>query len=355
MRSNVGAEFLTLLTLAAVAGPAGANIGVMRSHGGSLGLLTSEHPAVAMASEQVVADLYPEYVEVACRFHLRNTGQAQSLLMGFPDLYGYKTQPLYALRLFVDGRRVPTQRLEDRPLSGRPRWYTARVRFAARQERVVDVAYWHRYDEPPYAASGLRTFIYVLWTGRTWKGSIGKADIVVRLHLERGQRVTGAALAWSGDCLTPPRRSGAQLAWHLTDFEPGKEAQLTVDWRAWLVVQYAGNVYAPTGEEFVPRVREEHGMAWVYAADIGYYLGYAPRWDEGAGTLTLRGKRGRMTLRVGSPSANVNGGQYRLPAAPRWRGGRVQVPCRAVCEALGYQLRYDAGEATLWLSRSPSS
>jgi len=215
--------------------------------GGTVGLLKDEHPDVVMESERVIADLYPDRAEVDCQFQFHNTGKAQTVLMGFPDERG--DEALHHFRAYLDGQRLAVRRVRGaslrpgRPVRG-PDWYTKRVYFAAGQRRLVRDTYWQGYNEALPRTGRDHQFIYLLWTGRPWKGPIGTADIIVRLHLGPDQRAFNAVIyLWSNGGrqdghLAPTERSAARLSWHLENYEPAQGQGVAVEWREGWLVQF---------------------------------------------------------------------------------------------------------------------
>ena len=92
-----------------------------------------------------------------------------------------------------------------------PSWWTKRVPFRAGAVRTVRDHYtvwpsWH-------PAVGLSEFRYQLWTGASWKGTIGSAKITASLD--------GIPREWVTETAPEARWDGRAYHWTLRDFEPG--------------------------------------------------------------------------------------------------------------------------------------
>lgn len=162
------------------------------SFGGSPHLLKG-HATVAMKDEVVKVDIHEKVINVDCKFLFHNSGPACTVRMGFPDegkgaAEPYQGDPvptgpnLHATFLtyqsWVNGKKVPTQLIptNDRSLY----WHAKTVTFKANSDSVIrDV-----YTLPPGAQvtseNGLyQQTYYVLHTGASWHGPIGRAEIIV--------------------------------------------------------------------------------------------------------------------------------------------------------------------------------
>jgi len=90
-------------------------------------------------------------------------------------------------------------------------------RFGAGVSRTIR----DRYTVGPtyYPVDGTAGFKYVLWTGASWKGTIGSAEITATLIGIRPEWITGTdpKLGWPG----------GTLRWSFRDFEPGSAGRLS--------------------------------------------------------------------------------------------------------------------------------
>lgn len=235
--------------LAALGRPAGADDGGI-AFGGTPRLL-SGHPTVAMESEVVTMTVGERAATVDCRFVFRNDGPACTVRMGFPDAgdgsadpdeehaADYLKYPPKALftsfRSWVDGQAAPTQLIR----SNEPGhfWHAKTVRFPAHSRvRVRDL-----YTVPlgggvvgttnNQVIFGAET-MYVLHTGASWHGPIGRAEVIVRfdrkglkgpLVLRQGDvtkpfRAQPSAVYWKGPCR--PTVDGTTLRFVRSSFRP---------------------------------------------------------------------------------------------------------------------------------------
>jgi len=107
--------------------------------------------------------------------------------MGFPQ--GARvpggSPELLDFRSYVDDEEVPVafrpdvRREADREFEG---WYAFSVPFAAGQTRQVGNTYHGRLTRH---SNGERSFDYMLHTGASWHGPIGRGEIVVRWTSDR--------------------------------------------------------------------------------------------------------------------------------------------------------------------------
>jgi hypothetical protein len=175
------------------------------------------HPSIVLRSHVVKVKITPEYADVDCTFVLHNTGKATSVLIGFPESGGGDiVVPKMGFRYFrsyVDGKRVQVRVQEQRRESGPDgyfRWYLKRVRFGAGQTRVIR----NVYRAPLGAIStGHDFFDYILTTGASWKGKIGRSDIIV--ELSGLDHVVDLEIRPEGY-----RRVGNRIVWRLENYEP---------------------------------------------------------------------------------------------------------------------------------------
>jgi hypothetical protein len=206
-----GSRLLTaaILLLLFYSLPAGGDDGAVEIVGGTIQLM-GEHPTVEMAAEEVRVDLSLEQAEVDCLFTLKNTGPATTVRIGFPE--GGGQLPVFtSFATWVDGKPVPV-RIENidprKPSLGR--WRMKQVYFGAGKTRLIRV----QYQTPlTWAVGNQRVFEYLLYTGASWKGPIGKAEVIVRLMEYLPYRQVLALPAGY-------ERQGNKLIWRWTNLEP---------------------------------------------------------------------------------------------------------------------------------------
>ncbi|MEO7717462.1 MAG: hypothetical protein ABIY70_14775 [Capsulimonas sp.] len=183
---------LGLFTLALTL-PARADDGGI-SFGGAPRLLAG-HKTVAMESEVVTMDVGEYTVKTHCRFVFKNHGPACAVRMGFPDRgrgekayqddSGKPANPKGTFHSFtskVDGKSVPTSVVQDAANSSDV-WHAKTVKFGANQTHIVEDDYTTDIGGQitDHNSAVLQTF-YVLHTGSSWRGNIGRAEVIVRFH-----------------------------------------------------------------------------------------------------------------------------------------------------------------------------
>jgi hypothetical protein len=176
-----------------------------------------EHPSIRMVTERVVIDMDTAKAEVDCLFHFKNEGPATTVRMGFPESGGGDVdvdnpEGFTYFNTWVDGRRVPAriEGMEKGPAEW-SRWRVKSVKFASGQTRLVRV----RYSAPlGNSVGGNCGFSYRLDTGASWKGPIGRVDIIARLrNFPKYWTVTGGPAGF--------RRYPSGFSWHWENLEPG--------------------------------------------------------------------------------------------------------------------------------------
>lgn len=218
-----------VLTTGVVVPRAVADDGSVETVGGAVRLMKA-HSSIRMVSETVKARVTRDFAEVDCVFVMKNEGATDTVLVGFPDgdmgpyRGGGEEYEIEAFRSWVDGveiqcRRVPAAEAQI-PASTVGSWWTKVVVFPAGAVRRIRNQYavrptWHPnlLESEADSIAGDLTFRYILWTGASWKGPIGRADLAVTLEgipPERVIRTTPAA-----------QQVGRTFRWTFRDFEPG--------------------------------------------------------------------------------------------------------------------------------------
>ena len=303
------------------------------------------HPSIVLRSHMVKVKITPEYADVDCTFVLHNTGKATSVLIGFPESGGGDiVVPKMGFRYFrsyVDGKRVQVRVQEQRrdvDPGGYFRWYLKRVRFGAGQTRVIR----NVYRAPLGAIStGQNFFDYILTTGASWKGKIGRSDIIV--ELSGLEHVVDLEIRPEGY-----RRVGNRIVWRLENYEPKENIFI-------MFFQHY-RLYADIGESRIvsrDALIRPQGTLMIDADWFRSIRGVRVAWDGATQRVTIADSvSGRqIVMRVGDRWAIVNGQRVQLPVAPSWyhEWGRrvVRVPLRSVVEALGGQVAFKRESATV--------
>jgi hypothetical protein len=248
VRSVAAVIFFLMLPVAAEADDGGI------SFGGSPHLLKS-HKSVSMQSEVVNIDIHDKSIRVDCLFVFHNQGPACTVRMGFPD-HGEGAQEPYqgdpvptgpqlhatftSYTSYVDGKKVPTKIVPtaDRSLY----WHTKTVTFKANSDCIIRDIYTLPPGQQVTDENGLYTqTYYVLQTGSSWRGTIKKAEIIVKfepdsllapIHLKplsalpeknikdvKWSQLPAGTLIYEGPCR--PVLKEDTLRFVRTNFEPG--------------------------------------------------------------------------------------------------------------------------------------
>jgi hypothetical protein len=245
------------LALALFAPPSRADDGGI-SFGGSPHLLKG-HATVSMKDEVVKMDVHDKQIKVDCKFLFHNSGPTCTVRVGFPDQGTGAAEPyqgdpvptknLHATFLtyesWVDGKKVSTVLIptDDRSLY----WHAKTVTFRGNSDCVIrDV-----YTLPPGAQvtneNGMyQQTYYVLHTGSSWHGPIGRAEIIVNfepnvvhapINLKARKTIPDpdfAHLKWTAlpegtviyEGFSQPKLDGNTLHFVRSNFEPTKNDDL---------------------------------------------------------------------------------------------------------------------------------
>jgi hypothetical protein len=190
------------------------------------------------------SDPQDNLIGVHARFWFRNEGKAVTQKMGFPlgrevlNGFGYFDS---GFTVTADGATVTTTLFDDQKSTGGTAltytmWRTFEVPFAAGQTRLVDVTY------RICPRGGF--FLYVLQTGRLWKGPIGDLSIDVNF---------GRDPAFPDLLSVQPagyRTVGNHLVWHFTNEEPEQDIEIeSMDPAFWKTVRPLKDAAERTGTE----------------------------------------------------------------------------------------------------------
>jgi hypothetical protein len=235
------------------------------AYGGTPGLL-SGHPTVSMTSEKILLVVGEKEVRVECNFVFTNGGKACTVRMGFPD-EGYgasdpdeentadnllKTPArttFTSFKSYINGKPVSTKLI--RADKAGKYWHAKTVQFAAHQILNVRDVYTQQIGggivNVGDKVGSAQEVGYVLHTGASWHGNIGRSEITVRfntsnqtdpiipLHLtDVGTKRSGEDLSptnvqkapkgiivWSGP--SAPAVVGKSLTFVRTNWKPSKK------------------------------------------------------------------------------------------------------------------------------------
>jgi len=166
-------------------------------------------------------DHQSDYIDVHARFWFRNEGKAVTQQMGFP--LGRELLSGFGIwgsqfKVTMDGAAVKTLNFDEKKNTAGnselayDQWNTFEIPFAAGQSRLIDVTY------TILPRGGY--FLYVLQTGRLWKGPIGDLTIDVNF---------GRAAAFPDLLSVQPagyRLQGNHILWHFTNYEPQQDIEI---------------------------------------------------------------------------------------------------------------------------------
>jgi len=160
------------------------------SFGGNPHLLKG-HATVAMKDEVVKMDVGEKIINVDCKFVFHNSGPACTVRVGFPDegtgaAEPYQGEPVpkhpkatfVTYESWVDEKKVKTELVptNDRSLY----WHAKTVTFKANSDCVIRDLYTLPPGGQVTNENGLyQQTYYVLHTGASWHGPIGRAEIIV--------------------------------------------------------------------------------------------------------------------------------------------------------------------------------
>ena len=174
-------------------------------------------------------------------FTMRNLGSSEERMrarfpLSFPNggNDGYFNYPeIPSISVKIDGRSVPTRREMQPPYNpetyGTVReevpWAVFDVTFPPETDVLVDVAYTYKgWGYYPQVA-----FDYVLETGAGWNGTIGSADVIVRLPYEASElNVLPFETSGSASSTAPGLLSGNEVRWHFAELEPTYQDNIQV-------------------------------------------------------------------------------------------------------------------------------
>jgi tetratricopeptide (TPR) repeat protein len=203
----------------------------------------NEETQVRMMAETVLLDVQASapagslgQASVTAQFTMQNLGASpETMAVRFPLTFWnglsdgfYNFPEITDLVVEVGGRVVPTNRvttpneiIDDQPIP----WAAFEVIFPPGESIEIEVRYTAKAaGEYPHIA-----FRYVLETGAGWQGTIGSADLIVRLPYEASLEnvligtQTGFSMTTPGAVL-----EGREVRWHYEDLEPTAEENLEI-------------------------------------------------------------------------------------------------------------------------------
>ncbi len=199
-----------------------------------------------------------EYPEISNLSINVNSKQTQYLRVNYPDIRWQETD-------------VP--------------WAEFNVTFPAGKDVNIEVSYTLKGSGyPPFTA-----FYYILETGAGWFGTIGSADVILRLPYPANTQniIVDEQIGWS-DTTMGGVFSGNELRWHYDDFEPGPDGP--VQNMEFSIVTPAAWQAVLDGQNYVNQ-HPSDGEAWgklAMATKRVFFLGRGYRTDSGGEELFAR-------------------------------------------------------------------
>jgi len=157
------------------------------SYGGSPSALKGTGQ-VAMQSEVVLLDIGPDSIRADCRFVFYNKGPACTIRMGFPDGESQRDEEsdgatpsrsaFSSFQSFVDGVQTPTTLVSGKDYD----WQAKTVSFLTNGVRKVREVYTVPIGSELSYRQPHQTAYYILDTGASWRGPIGRMEIIARFR-----------------------------------------------------------------------------------------------------------------------------------------------------------------------------
>ncbi len=247
--------FLFILTLAVALSlfplSAGANDSMIV--GGTGGTVYAISNSDVEMEEEIIDILVKDgKTYVTCRFFFHNTGEKTTLMMGFPtEYYDYADEEtegddeyiddedfdgpedeyitaLNGFRTYVRGKRVPVKVKSGLKPEGNnidelyfPQWYTWKVTFDKGERVKVVNKYWAVNSGG--SAHDWEDINYILRSGSTWKGAIGKVTVRMRM---RGYDPSGVSFEeWQPSYI----EKDGTVVWKAENLKPQQDIKVYYD------------------------------------------------------------------------------------------------------------------------------
>ena len=254
---------------------------------------------VRMLAETVLIDIQPDsqkdslgMARITAQFTMRNLGATiETMAARFPISAnnGRGEYPeLSNLSIKVNSTQTqfsrvnyPDIRWQDTDVP----WAEFNVTFPVGKDVDIEIAYTLKGSGyPPFTA-----FYYILETGAGWSGTIGSADIILRLPYPANTQnvILDQQIGWSETTMGGVF-SGNELRWHFDDFEPGAEGP--VQNMEFSLVSPAAWKAVLDGQSYIDQ-HPTDGEAWgrlAMATKHVFFMGKGYRTDPGGEELFAR-------------------------------------------------------------------
>jgi hypothetical protein len=333
------------LMVALAAGVAGAEEAAVKVVGGKVEALGA-YPPVRLVTARIEAAVGPEESRVSCQYVFENEGGATAVTLGCPasaapfdPAIKAALHPIRGLRSWVDGKAVAT--------GLRGAWYVKTVSFAKGQRRVVR----EEYVQPTARdAQGYCAFVCPLRPLSSWRGSVGRLDIVLRWV---GAYEWGRPEVLRGGGGWAVSAEGRELKRSQRDVRPSEGLRLAFA-DGWDDVRLDG--YRLGGSREGVLIRATRERTEITSRALASALRAKITYNEATRTARLVTSHHSIVLTTGSSRAVVDGQAVRLTGAVRQEGGRQWVAAGVIFEKLGYRAVSDFqhGRLELYSGQPPA-
>jgi hypothetical protein len=292
MKRILSALLLAVLCLAALPSVARADAAPPNQSAGSNPSPGSETTQVRMMAETVTIDVLaddPPQAHVSAFFTMRNLGSStENLAVRFPLAASDPFSGFPEIRnvgIKVNDQITPFRRIQGPDIGFKDQnvpWDEFDVSFAPGEDVQLKVSY-DLDGTSRWEPSSSTSFYYILSTGAGWKGTIGSAEIILRLPYNANPQNVNLG----DDLQNAPQFVGREAHWKFTELEPTTDNNLMFDivkpavWKQ--VVTELDNVLRnPQDGEAYGRLGKAYKQALF---DIRF-----PRTDPGAGVIYLSSK-----------------------------------------------------------------
>lgn len=209
--------------------------------------------SIRMVSEKVIIDLYNDSSIVKCLFNMKNMGEQEELQIGFPEMsfhyYRQKSKVDEANRFRVkeNGKAVDFDFSDSLKHNDEYRgkvesyrikeeWYLWESEFQQGESKTIEVQYSLPFGM--LSKTDERFFTYLLSTGANWKGTIGKAEIIVNL---KDIEMDSLIFQHPNNCVI----NNDQLTWTFSDLKPTTNHDIKIHYNSSKMLYREGKSIPP--------------------------------------------------------------------------------------------------------------
>lgn len=234
-----------------------------------------EQTSIRMESEKVIIDLYNDSSVVKCLFNMKNLGEQEKLQIGFPNMtFHYyrqksKVDEVSRFQIKENGKVVnfnfsdsliynEEYRKKVESYQIKEEWYLWESEFQHGESKTIEVEY-----SLPFGMlykTNERFFTYLLSTGANWKGTIGKAEIIVNL---KDIEIDSLISQQPNNCVI----TNDQLKWIFSDFEPTTNDDIKINYNSSKIL-YTGKKPMPPVFIIDEKLENEFDLKSIEPNDI---------------------------------------------------------------------------------------